>query len=179
MSDKKVVEIVSYFTLKKVPYKYAHRDVLISVSTLFYDGRSKSMVYYQVCSSIDCSVQIEDISVQIEDLVDSAFSWVYGSLKSSKFTLRQSFIFDTSVDLKKKIQTTIKNYTKVNNLKMNYAINYVLIEVESEQQFSEVEEIFGFKTILPLAIVFNFSGFYEVSLKDLSIIKMNDIKFMS
>lgn len=170
MSNTNIVEIVNYFAMHKTPYKYAHKDVLVCVSTLLYKGNVKSIVYYQVVSSN---------THEIDKLVQESLSWVYGSLKSSRFTLRQSFIFDTSSDIKGSIQLSITNYTKINKIKSTYSISYCLRDISSTDQYAAIGTIFEFDTMIPLAIGFNFSGFYEVTLKDLAIIKMNDIKFLS
>lgn len=172
MSKSNNVEIVSYFSIDKTPYKYAHKEVLTCVSVLFYKGVAKSTVYYVVGASMDFK---EEAAAVVKD----AFNWVYGSLKSSKFELRQSFIFDVPNEIQENLKQAIKNYTLTNGIKKTYSLSYVLREVESKDQFSGVRDIFGFETILSIAIGFNSMGFYNLTLKDQTIIRLSQIGFLS
>ncbi|WP_411691061.1 hypothetical protein [Acinetobacter gandensis] len=171
MSDKNVVEIVNYFCVDKTPYKYAYKDVLVCISTLFYKGNVKSTVYYVVGSSDN----FKDDACQ---LVVEAFNWVYSSLKSTKFELKQSFIFDTTLDVQNFLKAAIKKYSQENNIKASYSLSYVLRDVVFKDQFTDVRRIFSFDTMLPLAIGFNVLGFYNISLKDEAIIRLSEIKFL-
>lgn len=172
MSKASSVELLNFYSLVKVPFKYAQKEVLFSISILYFNGKTKSYVHYH-------KFEDEELQTVLGYVVSESLAWTFGSLKTDKFNVNQNFIFNTAQDLEKILKEQINDVYKSTSIKSKFSMQYALRDKPSAENNDILEKIFAIDKMLPFAFTFNINGGYEVTLKECSLKLINDIWLFS
>lgn len=172
MSKASNVELLNFYSLVKVPFKYAHKEVLFSISILYFNGNTKSYVHYH-------KFEDEELQTVLGYVVSESLAWTFGSLKTDKFTVNQNFIFNTVQEVEKSLKEQINALYKSTGINAKFSMQYALKDKPSAEKNDLLEKIFAIDKMLPFAFTFNINGGYEVALKECSLKLINDIGFFA
>lgn len=170
MSKPSIVELLNFYSVVKVPFKFTHKEVLISISVLYFNGKAKSYVHYH-------KFEDEDLHTVLDHVVSESLVWIFGSLKTDKFNVCQYFVFNTAHHVEKCLKEHINAVYKNTGVKSNFTMEYALKDKLSVENNELFEKVFAIDKVLPLALSFNFSGGYEVTLKGCALKVISEIGF--
>lgn len=172
MSKAFIVELFNFYSIVNVPFKYGHKEVLISISVLYFNGKAKSYVHYH-------KFEDEDLQTVLGQVVSESLAWIFGSLKTDKFKLNQNFVFNTSHVVEKNLKEQINAFYKSTGIKSRFSMQFTVKDKPSVENNELLENVFAIDKLLPLAFSFNINGGYEVTLKGSTLKLINDIGFLS
>lgn len=172
MSKASIVELLNFYSVVNVPFKYAHKEVLISISVLHFKGRTKSYVHYH-------KFEDEDLQTVLGYVVSESLAWIFGSIRTDKLKVYQTFVFNTACDVEKSLKEQVKAVYRSTGVKSRFTMEYGLMAKPSVENNELLEMIFAIDKLLPFAFSFNINGGYEVTLKDCSLKLINDMGFFS
>ena len=113
MSKASNVELLNFYSLVEVPFKYAHKEVLFSISILYFNGKTKSYVHYH-------KFEDEELQTVLGYVVSESLAWTFGSLKTDKITVNQNFIFNTVQEVEKSLKEQINAVYKSTGINAFY-----------------------------------------------------------
>ena len=172
MSKASNVELLNFYSLVEVPFKYAHKEVLFYISILYFNGKTKSYVHYH-------KFEDEELQTVLGYVVSESLAWTFGSLKTDKFTVNQNFIFNTVQEVEKSLKEQINAVYKSTGINAKFSMQYALKDKPSAENNDLLEKIFAIDKMLPFAFTFNINGGYEVALKECSLKPIHDIGFFA
>ena len=167
MIDSNLVEILNFYCIYKTRYKYGYKELLVCFSILSYREMSKAIVHYSTYDD-------QKYEQSINFLVHESMQWAYGSMKSTKFGIHHSFMFHPGISSENKLKEHIKQYVRQANFSGTYNIEYAL-RPSSDEILKTIDSILLLENVLPLLLVFNPNGFYELELKEAGLKQIKDI----
>lgn len=170
MSKASIVELLNFYSIVNVPFKYSHKEVLISISILYFKGKTKSYVHYH-------KFEDEDMNTVLSYVASESLAWIFGSMKSDKFKVYQNFVFNTSCNVEKSLKEQVNMVYRNTGIKSKFSMEYGLMAKPSVENNELLETIFAIDKLLPIAFTFNINGGYEVRLNDFSLKLIDEMGF--